>query len=86
MNPLAWPVVVGTLLLGSPALYAVAVTGTLSPDVAGTRLLLCAAVAWAVCSLVAQLVDHAAAANKPLATVEDPVPVIADDTAVDPLA
>ena len=64
MNPLSWPVLLGTLLIGSPALYAAQVAGTLSPDVAVVRLLLCAAGVWAVCSVVASLASDAVAANK----------------------
>jgi hypothetical protein len=64
MNPFSWPVLLGTLLVGSPALYAAQVAGTLSPDVALVRLLLCAAGVWAVCSVVASLANDAVAANK----------------------
>jgi hypothetical protein len=64
MNPFSWPVLAGTLLVGSPALYAAQVAGTLSPDVALLRLLLCAAGVWTVCSVVASLADDAVAANR----------------------
>jgi hypothetical protein len=64
MNPLSWPVVIGTLVVGSPALYAAQVSGTLSPDVALVRLLICMAGVWLVCSLVASLVEGTVAANK----------------------
>lgn len=70
MSPLSWPVLLGTLLVGSPALYAAQVTGTLSPDVAAVRLLLCAAGVWAVCSVVASLANDAVAANRAAATSE----------------
>jgi len=63
MNPLSWPVVIGTLVVGSPALYAAQVSGTLSPDVALVRLLICMAGVWLVCSIVAGLVEGAVAAN-----------------------
>ncbi len=63
MSPFSWPVLLGTLLVGSPALYAAQVAGTLSPDVALVRLLLCALGVWAVCSVVASLADDAVAAN-----------------------
>ena len=63
MSPFSWPVLVGTLVVGSPALYAAQVAGTLSPDVALVRLLLCALGVWAVCSVVASLADDAVAAN-----------------------
>jgi hypothetical protein len=64
MNPLSWPVLIGTLVVGSPALYAAQVSGTLSPDVALVRLLICMAGVWLVCSIVAGLVEGAVAANK----------------------
>lgn len=70
MNPFSWPVLVGTLLVGSPALYAAQVAGTLSPDVALVRLLLCAAGVWVVCSMVASLAHDAVAANE--AAAADP--------------
>jgi hypothetical protein len=63
MSPLSWPVVVGTLAVGSPALYAALASGTLSPDVALVRVLLCAVGVWAVCSLVASLATKAVASN-----------------------
>lgn len=71
MNPLSWPVLLGTLLIGSPALYAAQVAGTLSPDVAVVRLLLCAAGVWAVCSVVASLANDAVAANKAAAATAE---------------
>jgi hypothetical protein len=64
MSPLSWPVVIGTLLVGSPALYAAQVSGTLSPDVAAVRLLICMAAVWVACSTVASLTESAVAANK----------------------
>jgi hypothetical protein len=64
MSPLSWPVVIGTLLVGSPALYAAQVSGTLSPDVAAVRLLICMAAVWVACSIVASLTESAVAANK----------------------
>lgn len=64
MSPLSWPVVIGTLLVGSPALYAAQVSGTLSPDVAVVRLLICLAVVWLACSLVASLTESTVAANE----------------------
>ena len=70
MSPLSWPVLVGTLLVGSPALYAAQVAGTLSPDVALVRLLLCAAGVWAVCSMVASFANDAVAANQAAAPAE----------------
>ena len=64
MSPLSWPVVVGTLLVGSPALYAAQVSGTLSPDVALVRLLVCMAGVWLACSVVASLTEGAVEANR----------------------
>jgi hypothetical protein len=63
MSPLSWPVVVGTLVVGSPALYAALGAGTLSPDVALVRMLLCALGVWAVCSAVASLAGRAVTTN-----------------------
>jgi hypothetical protein len=71
VNPFSWPVLVGTLLVGSPALYAAQVAGTLSPDVALVRLLLCAAGVWVVCSMVASLATDAVAANKAAAATAE---------------
>ena len=64
MSPLSWPVLAGTLVVGSPALYAAQVSGTLSLDVALVRLLICMAGVWLVCSIVASLVEGTVAANK----------------------
>ena len=64
MSPMSWPVVTGTLAVGSPALYAAQVSGTLSPDVALVRLLICMAGVWLVCTVVASLVEGTVAANK----------------------
>ena len=64
MSPLSWPVLIGTLVVGSPALYAARVTGTLSPDVALVRLLICMAGVWLACTVVASLTKGAVAANK----------------------
>ena len=41
MSPLSWPVLVVAVVLASPALWQAWVTGTLPPDVAGLRLLIC---------------------------------------------
>jgi hypothetical protein len=71
MNPLSWPVVIGTLVVGSPALYAAQVSGTLSPDVALVRLLICMAGVWLVCSIVAGLVEGAVAANTSADNADD---------------
>lgn len=69
MSPLSWPVVVGTLVVGSPALYAALGAGTLSPDVALVRMLLCALGVWAVCSAVASLAGRAVATDDAAAPV-----------------
>jgi len=55
---------IGTLAVGSPALYAAQVSGTLSPDVALVRLLICMAGVWLVCSVVASMVEGTVASNK----------------------
>lgn len=63
MSPLSGPVVLGTLVVGSPALYA-ASTGTMAVNVALLRVLVCLVVVWAACSLVADLVQSAVASNR----------------------
>jgi hypothetical protein len=63
VNPLSWPVIVGTLLVGSPALWAAQVDGTLSPDVALVRLLVCAVGVWIAGSIVVELAESAARGN-----------------------
>ncbi|MDF1605983.1 hypothetical protein [Nocardioides sp. YIM 152315] len=64
MSPLSWPVLIGTLLVGSPALYAAQVSGTLSFDVAVVRLLICMAGVWLALTAVASLTESAVATNK----------------------
>jgi cytochrome bd-type quinol oxidase subunit 2 len=64
MSPISWPVVTGTLLVGSPAIYAAQVAGTLSPDAAMVRLLLCAIGVWAVCSMFSSFSTQAVEANQ----------------------
>lgn len=66
MSPLSTPVLAGTAVIGSPAVYAALGSGTLSPDVALTRVVLCALGVWAVCSVVAALVAKAVATNADL--------------------
>ena len=73
MSPFSLPVVAGTAVVGSPALYAALGSGTLSTDVAVTRLVLCALGVWGVCSLVAAL------ASKAVATNEADAPAVPDD-------
>ena len=63
MSPLSWPVLAGTAVVGSPALWAAEVSGTLSHDVALTRLALCAVGVWAVCTVAARLCERVVAAN-----------------------
>ena len=64
MSPISWPVVTGTLLVGSPAIYAARVAGTLSVDTALVRLMLCAVGVWAVCSIVVSLSKQAVETNR----------------------
>lgn len=75
MNPISWPVVTGTLLVGSPAIYAARVAGTLSVDTALVRLMLCAVGVWAVCSLVASLSKQAVESNRAQQVAVAPAPV-----------
>jgi hypothetical protein len=63
VSPLSWPVVVGTLLVGSPALWAAQVDGTLSLDVALVRLLICLLGVWVAVSLVVEIAAMATRAN-----------------------
>lgn len=63
MSPFSWPVVLGTIAVGSPALWAAQVSGTLSPDVALVRLLVCLGGVWAAFSAVAMLSARAVQAN-----------------------
>ena len=63
MSPYSWPVVLGTLAVGSPALWAAQVSGTLSPDVALMRLLVCLGAVWVALSIVAMLAERTVAAN-----------------------
>lgn len=64
MSPLSWPVLTGAALVGSPAIWAASVTGTLSPDVALVRLLICMAGVWMALSIVASLTESAADARR----------------------
>lgn len=63
MSPFSWPVVIGTILVSSPALWAAQVSGTLSPDVALLRLLVCLGGVWAAFSVVASLSARTVQAN-----------------------
>ena len=71
MSPVSWPVIGATLLLGAPAIWAAAVDGTLSPDVAALRVGLCLLAAWAALSVAASLSDSALAGRPALAADED---------------
>lgn len=64
MSPMSWPVVTGTLVVGSPAIYAARVAGTLSVDTAIMRLLICAVGVWAVCSMFSSFSTQAVEANQ----------------------
>ncbi len=55
MSPLSWPVATGALLLGSPALWAALVDGTLSLDSALLRVALCGLATWAALSAAVSL-------------------------------
>jgi hypothetical protein len=63
MSPLSTPVLLGTLAVGWPALWAAQVDGTLSTDVAFQRLLLCLVASWAACTLVATVSGRVVEAN-----------------------
>src|SRR3954451_8038589 len=63
MHPFSWPVVLGTFAVGSPALWAAQVSGTLSPDVALMRLLVCLGAVWVAFSVVAMLSEHTVNTN-----------------------
>jgi len=64
MSPFSWPVVIGTIVVSSPALWAAQVSGTLSPDVALVRLLVCQGAVWAALSVVAMLSERTVQANE----------------------
>lgn len=70
MSPFSWPVLLGTLVVGSPALRAVQ-TGTLSVDAALVRLLICLAGVWAVCSVVVSLSTQTVEANRMVARLAE---------------
>ncbi|MBA2955761.1 hypothetical protein GON03_15610 [Nocardioides sp. MAH-18] len=63
MSPFSWPVVLGTIVVSSPALWAAQVSGTLSPDVALLRLLVCLGAVWVAFSVVAMLATRTVQAN-----------------------
>jgi hypothetical protein len=72
MSPVSWPVIGAALLLGAPAVWAAGVDGTLSPDVAALRVLLCLLVAWVALSLVASLSESAVAGRPAAGPDEEP--------------
>jgi hypothetical protein len=81
MSPISWPVLTGTLLVGSPAIYAARVAGTLSVDTALVRLMLCAVGVWVVCSMVVSLSTQAVEANQAQqAPATDPAALTAEVT------
>lgn len=55
MTPFSWPVLVGAAVVASPALWAAGVAGTLSPDVALVRVVLCILGIWAALSVIGSL-------------------------------
>ena len=61
MNLLSWPVIIGAVVIGSPALWAALVDGTLSTDVALMRVGVCGVGIWIVLSVVASLGSQALA-------------------------
>jgi hypothetical protein len=63
MSPFSGPVVVGTLVVGSPAMYA-AYTGMVDTNTALVRMLICLVAVWAGCSLVANLAQSTVASNR----------------------
>jgi hypothetical protein len=70
MSPFSWPVVLGTIAVSSPALWAAQVSGTLSPDVALMRLLVCLGCVWAAVSVVAMIAENTVRSNdRAVATV-----------------
>jgi hypothetical protein len=86
MSPLSWPVVISTLAVGSPALWAAQVDGTLSPDVALVRLLICAVGIWIAFSLVAELSAGATRANAVPREKDPSVGVVTDEGVPEPPA
>ncbi|MBZ5737831.1 hypothetical protein [Nocardioides mangrovi] len=89
MSPFSGPVVLGTLVVGSPAMYA-AYTGMLSTNVALVRVLICLVAVWAACSLVASIAQSTVASNNAANNAADatrvdleaiPVPIEESDAA-----
>lgn len=64
MNLLSWPVIIGAVVIGSPALWAALVDGTLSTDVALMRVGVCGVGIWIVLSVIASLGSQALASTR----------------------
>ena len=64
MNLLSWPVIIGAVVVGSPALWAALVEGTLSMDVALMRVGLCGVGIWVVLSVLTSLGSEALASAR----------------------
>ena len=64
MNLLSWPVIIGAVVVGSPALWAALVEGTLSLDVALMRVGLCGVGIWVVLSVITSLGSEALASAR----------------------
>jgi hypothetical protein len=64
MNLLSWPVIIGAVVIGSPALWAALVDGTLSTDVALLRVGVCGVGIWIVLSVVVSLGSQALASTR----------------------
>lgn len=63
MTPFSWPVLLGAAVIASPALWAAGVAGTLSPDVALVRVVLCVLGTWAALSVIGSLAAGALEAD-----------------------
>lgn len=64
MTPFSWPVLIGAAVVASPALWAAGVAGTLSPDVAVVRVVLCMLGIWAALSVIGSLAAGALEADR----------------------
>ena len=64
MNLLSWPVIIGAVVIGSPALWSAFVDGTLSTDVALMRVGICGVGIWLVMSVFASLGSQALASSR----------------------
>jgi hypothetical protein len=56
VSPFSGPVLLAAALISSPALWAALVDGTLSPEAAFTRYLVCAGLVWAGFAVLAMLI------------------------------